>query len=98
MKECPKCKREWEDKVLFCPLDGQPLVEKVVQDPFIGVLLDNKYRLREKIGEMIHSRIMNAAHHDRDGQSIFQKFYPECVASFDCCPRWNVQQSVHLRK
>lgn len=80
MKECPKCKREWEDKVLFCPLDGQPLVEKVVQDPFIGVLLDNKYKLREKIGEGGYGTVYRATHIEIDSTVAVKILHPHLAA------------------
>jgi eukaryotic-like serine/threonine-protein kinase len=80
MKECPKCKREWEDKVLFCPLDGQPLVEKVHQDPFIGALLDNKYRLTEKIGEGGYGTVYKATHIEIDSTVAVKILHPHLAA------------------
>jgi eukaryotic-like serine/threonine-protein kinase len=80
MKECPKCKREWEDKVLFCPLDGQPLVEKVNQDPFIGALLDNKYRLTEKVGEGGYGTVYKATHIEIDSTVAVKILHPHLAA------------------
>ena len=49
MKQCPTCKRETKDHLFFCPYDGQALVPKVEHDPFLGTVLDGKYRLDERI-------------------------------------------------
>jgi eukaryotic-like serine/threonine-protein kinase len=80
MKECPKCKREWEDKVLFCPLDGQPLVEKILQDPFIGALLDNKYRLTAKIGEGGYGTVYKATHIEIDSTVAVKILHPHLAS------------------
>jgi serine/threonine protein kinase len=48
MKQCPSCKKKMHDKMRFCPFDGQALI---IEDRFIGTLLDGRYRLEEKIGE-----------------------------------------------
>jgi eukaryotic-like serine/threonine-protein kinase len=80
MKECPKCKREWEDKVLFCPLDGQPLVEKIQLDPFIGALLDNKYRLTEKIGEGGYGTVYKATHIEIDSTVAVKILHPHLAS------------------
>jgi serine/threonine protein kinase len=80
MKECPKCKREWENTVLFCPLDGQPLVEKIQQDPFIGALLDNKYRLTEKIGEGGYGTVYKARHIEIDSIVAVKILHPHLAS------------------
>ncbi len=48
MKQCPSCKEKMRDTMRFCPFDGQALL---LQDEFIGTLLDGRYRLEEKIIE-----------------------------------------------
>lgn len=48
MKQCPSCKKKLHEKMRFCPFDGQALI---IEDSFIGTLLDGRYRLEEKIGE-----------------------------------------------
>jgi serine/threonine protein kinase len=48
MKQCPSCKKKMRDTMRFCPFDGQSLI---LQDEFIGTLLEGRYRLEEKTGE-----------------------------------------------
>ncbi len=43
MKQCSACNREWNDQMVFCPIDGNVLS--------LGVLLNRKYLLEDKIGE-----------------------------------------------
>jgi serine/threonine-protein kinase len=80
MKECPKCKREWEDKVLFCPLDGQALIEKIREDPLIGALLDNKYKLTEKVGEGGYGTVYKATHVEIDHTVAVKILHPHLAA------------------
>ncbi|HWX42932.1 MAG TPA: serine/threonine-protein kinase, partial [Blastocatellia bacterium] len=51
MKQCPVCKRELSDELDYCPFDGRSLTGLDQSDGLVGTLLDDKYRLDEKIGE-----------------------------------------------
>jgi serine/threonine-protein kinase len=51
MKQCPVCKRELSDELEYCPFDGRSLTGLNHSDGLVGTLLDDKYRLDEKIGE-----------------------------------------------
>ncbi len=56
MLHCPTCGRHYADDVQTCPEDGAPLqadatVATERADPLIGLSLDDKYRLDERLGE-----------------------------------------------
>src|SRR5205085_9909830 len=76
MKECLSCKSVYEDKMSFCPLDGQPLIEQAEQDSFIGKLLDNKYRLIEKVGEGGFGAVYRATHIGIDNTVAVKILHP----------------------
>ncbi|MBV9211764.1 MAG: protein kinase, partial [Acidobacteria bacterium] len=57
MLHCPTCGRHYADDLKECPQDGTPLQADATvatergKDPLIGLTLDDKYRLDERLGE-----------------------------------------------
>jgi eukaryotic-like serine/threonine-protein kinase len=52
-RECTSCHRTFQDKLSHCPYDGAPLVRssEPVEDEYLGLELDGKVRLDQKLGE-----------------------------------------------
>ncbi len=76
MKQCPACKRELKEHLLYCPFDGQALVSKNAQDGLIGMILDDKYRLDEKIGEGGMGKVYRGTHIQMDHTVAIKVLHP----------------------
>ena len=58
MKLCQLCKRSYRDDSQNCPFDGNEL--KLISDPLIGALINEKYVLEDLIGEGASSCVYKA--------------------------------------
>jgi serine/threonine-protein kinase len=80
MKQCPNCKRELKDELVFCPFDGSPLREGGAADEFVGLLLDDKYRLDEKVGEGGMGTVYRATHVQMENTVAVKILHPHLAS------------------
>ncbi len=62
MKTCPICAKTYDDDASFCMNDGSPLEAAVATDPMVGFVVDNRYRILNKIGEGGYGAVYVARH------------------------------------
>lgn len=80
MKQCPNCKRVVKDHLIFCPFDGGTLTDNRAKDEFVGILLDNKYRLDEKIGEGGMGTVYRATHIQMENTVAVKILHPHLAS------------------
>ncbi|HJQ71136.1 MAG TPA: bifunctional serine/threonine-protein kinase/formylglycine-generating enzyme family protein [Blastocatellia bacterium] len=99
MKQCPACKREMKEHLLFCPFDGQALISSPVQDHFVGTILDDKYRIEEKIGEGGMGKVYRAVHIHMDNTVAIKILHPHLASDTTALERFRreARAAAHIR-
>jgi len=99
MKQCPACKREMKEHLLFCPFDGQALVSTPAQDHFLGSILDDKYRIEEKIGEGGMGKVYRAVHIHMDNTVAIKILHPHMASDATALERFRreARAAAHIR-
>lgn len=88
MKQCRNCKRELEDDVVFCPCDGEALSDSCAGAAFLGMLLDDKYRLEEKVGEGGMGTVYRATHVKTENTVAVKILHPHLAADENAVERF----------
>ncbi|HET9531795.1 MAG TPA: bifunctional serine/threonine-protein kinase/formylglycine-generating enzyme family protein [Blastocatellia bacterium] len=99
MKQCPDCRRELKDHLLYCPFDGQLLVTRKDQDRLLGAVLDGKIRLEEKIGEGGMGKVYKATHIHLDSTVAVKVLHPHLSSDHIALERFRreAQTAVYVR-
>jgi len=97
MRHCPNCGTKFTNQEAFCPYDGTPTAADAKDnvDPWVGVVVDNRYRIESRIGEggmgivyaathvLLNKRIaikVVRADHAKDGE-VAERFMQEARAA-----------------
>ena len=99
MKQCPECKRELKEQLLYCPFDGQALLSVEPADRLIGIILDDKYRLEEKIGEGGMGKVYKATHIHMDHTLAIKILHPHLSSDQTALERFRreARATAHIR-
>lgn len=62
MKKCAACLRDYEPDTIFCPYDGSRLANFEESEPYINLILDNKYRIDYKLAEGGMGNVYRSTH------------------------------------
>lgn len=99
MKQCMVCNKEFDKPLLYCPFDGQLLVARKERDKLLGIILDGKFRLDEKIGEGGMGKVYKAKHIHVDHTVAIKVLHPELSSDKVALERFRreAQAAIYVR-
>ncbi len=77
---CPVCRRHVEAALAVCPRDGQPLQAVPMTEPALGLVLDGRYRIDERVSEGGTSVVFAARDAFDDVAAAVKVLRPELVS------------------
>jgi serine/threonine-protein kinase len=89
MSQCPTCGQSYGEKVLVCPKDGTVLAAAAPQaDAMVGRVLDDKYRLDEKLNQGGMGAVYRGTHLMLNRAVAVKLIRPELAATQDVVQRF----------
>jgi serine/threonine-protein kinase len=102
MKQCTKCKEKFEPGIVFCPSDGERLVNVegiVKEDPLIGEVIDNKYLVESKVAKGGTASVYRAKHIQLDLSVALKVMHPHLATDKTSIERFRREAfaAMHIR-
>lgn len=88
-----------KEHLLYCPFDGQALISVPSRDEFLDAILDDKYRIEEKIGEGGMGKVYRATHIHMDSTVAIKILHTHLASDTTALERFRreARAAAHIR-
>lgn len=97
MKQCPECKRAYDDANSFCVFDGKQLALSEETDPCIGLIIDGKYRIDSKIAKGGTGTVYEATHLQLNAKVAIKIIHPHLASDPRALERFRREALITMR-
>jgi eukaryotic-like serine/threonine-protein kinase len=97
MKQCPQCKRGYDDLTAFCVFDGQRLELVADADPCVGLVLDGKYHIDRRIGKGGTGTVYQATHLQLDSTVAVKIINPQLASDSRAVERFRREALITMK-
>lgn len=97
MKQCPECKRPYENTNSFCVFDGARLVSSEDIDPIVGTVLDNKYRIDRRIAKGGTGTVYQATHLQLNALVAVKIIHPTLISDPRAVERFRREAIITMK-
>ncbi|MEW6731899.1 MAG: serine/threonine-protein kinase [Acidobacteriota bacterium] len=97
MKQCPECKRAYDDTNSFCVFDGQRLIMTEEVDPFVGLLIDSKYHIDRRIAKGGSGNVYQATHIQLSAPVAVKIIHPRLASDSRAIERFRREALVTMK-